>query len=66
MLPAGLGVTEGSLTFLLVEGGVAKNIAVAATFIIRVVTLWFALFVGIVSITLYQKRFGQITMDNNN
>ncbi len=66
MLPAGLGVTEGSLTLLLVEGGVAKNIAVASTFIIRVVTLWFALFVGIVSITLYQKRFGQITMDSNN
>jgi uncharacterized protein (TIRG00374 family) len=66
MLPAGLGVTEGSLTLLLVEGGVAKNIAVASTFIIRVVTLWFALFVGIVSITLYQKRFGKITMENNN
>jgi uncharacterized protein (TIRG00374 family) len=65
MLPAGLGVTEGSLTLLLVEGGFAKNIAVASTFIVRVVTLWFALIVGIISISLYQKRFGKISVENN-
>jgi uncharacterized protein (TIRG00374 family) len=60
MLPGGLGLTEGSLTFLLVEKKVALDVAVATTFIIRVVTLWFAVLVGIISLTLYQKRFGNI------
>lgn len=66
MLPGGLGVTEGSLTFLLVKKGVAHNIAVTTTFIIRVVTLWFAVLVGIVSVSFYQKRFGKITIDSVN
>jgi uncharacterized protein (TIRG00374 family) len=63
MLPAGLGVTEGSLTFLLVNGGVASSIAVASTFIIRSVTLWFALLVGIISLYFYQKEFGKINFE---
>ena len=63
MLPGGLGLTEGSLTFLLVQKKVPVDISVATTFIIRVVTLWFAVLVGIVSLTLYQKRFGQIKID---
>lgn len=63
MLPGGLGVTEGSLTFLLVEKGSPKEIAVASTFIVRVVTLWFAVFVGVISVTLYQRRFGKINID---
>lgn len=60
MLPGGLGITEGSLTFLLVEKNYPKDIAVASTFIIRVVTLWFAVLIGVISVTLYQKRFGKI------
>lgn len=60
MLPAGLGVTEGSLTFLIIQKGASKNIAVAATLFIRIVTLWFAVFVGIVSLFFYQKKFGDV------
>lgn len=60
MLPGGLGLTEGSLTFLLVQKGISADIAVATTFIVRVVTLWFAVLVGIVSLSFYQKRFGKI------
>ena len=60
MLPGGLGLTEGSLTFLLVQKNVSLDIAVATTFIVRVVTLWFAVLVGIFSLTFYQKRFGKI------
>jgi uncharacterized protein (TIRG00374 family) len=63
MLPGGLGLTEGSLTFLLVQKKVAVDISVATTFIVRVVTLWFAVLVGIVSLTIYQKRFGKIKID---
>lgn len=64
MLPGGLGLTEGSMTFLLVQKKVPLDISVATTFIIRVVTLWFAVFVGIVALTSYQKRFGKIKIDS--
>ena len=66
MLPGGLGVTEGSLTILLLRKGVANDIAVTTTLLVRVVTLWFAVFVGIISVSLYQKRFGKITIDSLN
>jgi uncharacterized protein (TIRG00374 family) len=64
MLPGGLGVTEGSLTFLAIDKGFPKEIAVASTFIIRIVTLWFAVFVGIISVSFYQKRFGKISVES--
>jgi uncharacterized protein (TIRG00374 family) len=64
MLPGGLGLTEGSLTFLLVQKKIPADISVATTFIVRVVTLWFAVLVGIVSLTIYQKRFGKIKIDS--
>lgn len=63
MIPGGLGVTEGSLTFLLIESGVTKNIAVASTFIFRVATLWFAIIVGVLSLVLYQKRTGKLNIE---
>lgn len=66
MLPGGLGVTEGSLTFLLVNNEVSNSTAVATTLLIRVVTLWFAVLVGVVSVFFYQKRFGKIKLDSVN
>lgn len=66
MLPGGLGVTEGSLTYLLVRMGVSNDIAVTTTLLVRIVTLWFAVFVGVISVSIYQKRFGKITIDSIN
>ena len=66
MLPGGLGLTEGSLTYMLIQKSYSKEVAVASTFIIRAVTLWFAVLVGIISVSLYQKRFGKITDENFN
>lgn len=63
MLPGGLGVTEGSLTLMVFQKGLAENDAVATTFIIRVVTLWFAVLVGAISLLIYQKRFGKLEMN---
>ncbi len=60
MLPGGLGVTDGSITYLLISGDVPESIAVAATFIVRAVTLWFAVLVGIINLFRYRKRFGTI------
>jgi uncharacterized protein (TIRG00374 family) len=65
MLPGGLGVTEGSLTYLMIRSKVPANIAVSSTFIIRVVTLWFAVFIGIISVSFYQRRFGKIAFESN-
>ena len=56
MLPGGLGVTEGSLSLLLINGGMAKETAVASTIIIRVVTLWFAVLLGVVFLFLLRKE----------
>ncbi len=64
MLPGGLGVTEGSLTLLAINKGFPKEIAVASTFIVRVVTLWFAVLVGIISVSIYQNRFGKISVES--
>jgi glycosyltransferase 2 family protein len=64
MLPGGLGLTEGSLTFLLMQKGISADISVATTFIVRAVTLWFAVLVGIISLSFYQKRFGKIKIES--
>jgi uncharacterized membrane protein YbhN (UPF0104 family) len=64
MLPGGLGVTEGSLTFLAVRNGCDPNVAVAATFLIRAATLWFSVVVGVVAVALYQRRFGKIIIED--
>ncbi len=60
MLPGGLFVTEGGMAFLLV--GLIKIStpdAVAATFMVRAATLWFALIIGILALpafNAYAKR----------
>lgn len=55
MLPGGVGVTEASLTGLLVLSKIPKDLSVASTIMIRLATLWFAVLVGIVSIFIFQK-----------
>jgi uncharacterized protein (TIRG00374 family) len=62
--PGGLGLTEGSMIGMLQTGAImgaakmAKAPAAAATLIIRMATLWFAVFVGAVVLLLFQGRFG--------
>jgi uncharacterized protein (TIRG00374 family) len=46
-LPGGLGTTEGSMTGLAILQGVPRDAASAATIIIRVATLWFAVGLGL-------------------
>lgn len=66
MLPGGLGATEGTLTFLIMRVNVPAAIAVSSTFLIRAATLWFAILVGIISASLYQKKFGGEALSNSN
>ncbi|MCL6495459.1 MAG: flippase-like domain-containing protein, partial [Ignavibacterium sp.] len=65
MLPGGLGVTEGSFLLMLTSKGLSASDAAAITFITRVVTLWFAVLVGIVAVFLFQRKFGKINFSNN-
>lgn len=62
ILPGGLGVTEGSLTYLIGDAGIPSDIAILSTFIIRVVTLWFAVLIGAISLLILQKRIGRIDL----
>lgn len=47
-IPGGLGVTEGSLTYLLANYNVNMSDSILITFIIRFFTLWFAVLLGII------------------
>ena len=55
-LPGGLGVTEGAMTFALVRWHLDRATAVAATLLTRLATLWFAVALGIVFLTLARRR----------
>jgi uncharacterized protein (TIRG00374 family) len=53
MLPGGLGATEGSMALLLQQiVGVAREASVAATLIVRLCTLWFAVLLGVIALVL--------------
>jgi uncharacterized protein (TIRG00374 family) len=56
-VPGGLGVTEGSLQGQLVElGKVQATTATAAMILVRFATLWFAVLVGFVALTVLKRR----------
>ena len=48
-IPAGIGATEATMVFLLSSQGLDTASAVAVSLISRFVTLWFAIFIGIIS-----------------
>ncbi len=51
LLPGGLGATEGGMAFLLEQiTALARESAVAATLIVRVCTLWFAVLLGLIAV----------------
>ncbi len=57
-LPGGLGVTEAGMTGLLVRlgTGITTPVAVAATFLVRLATLWFAVLLGAGALVLHGRR----------
>ena len=60
-LPGGLLVTEATMALLLVQSsrGCDEPTALAATFLIRLATLWFAVLIGVVALTLLRRRSGR-------
>lgn len=56
-VPGGLGVTEGGMALLLAElVPMPRESAVAATLLIRVETLWFAVFLGVLALLGFSRR----------
>ncbi len=60
-LPGGLGVTEGAMTILLVQGTAQLDHATAldATLLTRLATLWFGVVVGLVFLTVARGRIAR-------
>jgi glycosyltransferase 2 family protein len=60
-LPGGLGVTEGAMTAMLVTtaSGVDKALAFDATLLTRLATLWFAVALGLVLLTIARARIAK-------
>lgn len=56
-LPGGLGATDTSLAGLLIFAKIPKDAAVAATFIVRGATLWFAVIIGAGVLSYMQKHY---------
>ena len=57
-LPGGLGVTEAGMLAMLVRfgTGIDRGTAAAATVLTRIVTLWFAVIVGLVALAAYARH----------
>ena len=57
--PCGLGVTDGGMTALLsYTAGRSAAAAGAATLVIRLCTLWFAVLVGVLALLIFRRRVG--------
>jgi uncharacterized protein (TIRG00374 family) len=55
-LPGGLGGSEGAMIVLLRLAGVPIGVAVSATLLIRLATLWFAVLLGIIALSIRSKK----------
>lgn len=57
-LPGGLGVTEATMTLLLVEAvrGIDEPTAAASTMLMRVGTFWFSVLLGILALAALRRR----------
>jgi uncharacterized protein (TIRG00374 family) len=60
-LPGGVGVTEGSLTYLLQQYGVSAAAALSAALLIRIITLWYSIAVGMLFTVRAQRLIAQDT-----
>ncbi|MBK7877232.1 MAG: flippase-like domain-containing protein [Planctomycetes bacterium] len=69
VFPGGLGITEASMTALLSRRYAALGLplelahskAAAATLVIRLCTLWFAVLLGVVAVVLFERRWRSIS-----
>lgn len=55
-LPGGLGGTEATMVALLILNNIAQPQAVAATVLIRLATLWFAVALGVIALSMPERK----------
>lgn len=60
MLPGGIGTTEASIVYQLVQSGITESSAITSTFVIRIVTLWFSVILGFLAYIIYFKKNDKI------
>ncbi|AFM43045.1 hypothetical protein Desaci_4185 [Desulfosporosinus acidiphilus SJ4] len=65
-LPGGLGGTEAAMAGLLLMNGMPGTQAIAATVIIRLTTLWFAVFLGVIALVLGKRVLVSGTEEQGN
>ena len=64
-LPGGLVGTEGSMLALLQQSGISRGVATAGTLLVRLVTLWFAVALGLAALfCLSRLRPGSIQAES--
>ncbi|HZC18434.1 MAG TPA: flippase-like domain-containing protein, partial [Rubrobacteraceae bacterium] len=60
MLPGGIGAAEAGMAGMFgTVAGLSAGISVALTFLIRLATLWFATFIGVVGLLLVRRVIGE-------
>lgn len=64
-LPGGIGVTDGSMIYLITQRNLPQNQAVALMIIIRIVTLWFTVFIGTLGLIWVKKIFSDPEAETN-
>jgi uncharacterized protein (TIRG00374 family) len=69
LLPGGLGTADASITGMLMflvprytNFPMEQNVAVAATLLIRFATLWFGVGLGLIALSIMQRRIGRIEL----
>lgn len=63
-LPGGLGSTEAVMVSLLVLAGAPVPAAVATTTVVRIATLWFAVVLGVVALTVTEASRRRYSLSN--
>jgi glycosyltransferase 2 family protein len=65
-IPGGLGLTEGTMVGLMLLLNMTKAQSSATTLIVRIVTLWYAIFLGSLALLVFQKKHGPGSNNNIN
>jgi len=65
-LPGGLGAADALFTYFITSLGQPEAVAVSSTILFRVATLWFAVLVGLIAFTYYQRQSGRIDLNKLN
>lgn len=56
MLPGGIGITEGGMVGLLLLQGIDYTTSFSAVLLVRIVTLWFSVIIGLIALRMVTKK----------